>query len=119
MRVTKTKQGRRLKNTEWHNVVIWNQNLVPVIENYVQKGSLLYIEGKLKTRVWEDKNGQKHYQTEVVIENFGGEIKILSPKQGGNQEIRQSKPGGRQEDDLPMDIPEKDLPGEEDEDLPF
>lgn len=115
----RNKAGEKVENTEWHNIVVWNQNLVTIVEKYIEKGSLLFVEGKLKTRNWEDKNGQKHYQTEVVIENFGGEIKILSPKQGGNQEIRPSKPGGREPDGLPTDIPETSLPEDDDSDLPF
>jgi single-strand DNA-binding protein len=117
----KNKSGEKVENTEWHNVVIWNPHLIRVVENYISKGTLVYIEGKLKTRKWDDKNGTTHYNTEIVIENFGGEIKILSPKNEheGNGEVRFPKPGGREEDGISSNIPETELPDDEDNDLPF
>lgn len=84
----KNKAGEKVENTEWHNVVVWNPHLIKIVESYISKGTLIYIEGKIKTRKWEDKNGNAHYNTEIVIENFGGEIKILSSKNEGLKEYK-------------------------------
>jgi single-strand DNA-binding protein len=65
----KNRNGELRENTEWHNIVCW-RNLADVAGNYVKKGSLLYVEGKLTSRSWEDQNGQKHWRTEVVADNF-------------------------------------------------
>ena len=117
------KNGEKVETTEWHNVVVWNPHLIKIVENYITKGALVYIEGKIKTRKWDDKNGTTHYNTEIVIENFGGEIRILSSKNEnraeGNKEYRPHKPGGREPDNISTDIPKTSLPDEEDLDLPF
>ena len=63
----KNKEGAKVDQTEWHHIVLW-RGLAEIAEKYVRKGSLLYIEGKIKTRSWEDKDGQKKYMTEVVCE---------------------------------------------------
>lgn len=63
------KDGRRIEQTEWHNIVMW-RGLADVASKYLQKGKLVYIEGKLRTRSFEDKEGHKKYSTEVVAENF-------------------------------------------------
>ena len=65
----KDKTGQRVKQTEWHNVVIWRK-LAEVAEQYLKKGSLIYLEGKIRTRSWEDKEGNKRYSTEIVADNF-------------------------------------------------
>lgn len=65
----KNRNGELRENTEWHNIVCW-RNLADVAGNYVKKGSLLYVEGKLTSRSWEDQDGQKHWRTEVVADNF-------------------------------------------------
>jgi single-strand DNA-binding protein len=61
--------GQRVTNTEWHNVVLWHQ-LAELAEKYIRKGSQIFVEGKIRTRSWDDKNGQKRYTTEVVAENI-------------------------------------------------
>ena len=65
--------GERRERTEWHNVVIFNENLVKVAEQFLKKGSKIYVEGQLQTRNWEDQSGQKRYTTEVVLQRFRGE----------------------------------------------
>ena len=65
----KDKSGNRVETTEWHNVVAW-RGLAEIIEKYVKKGSQLYIEGKLRTRSWNDKEGNKRYTTEIVADNL-------------------------------------------------
>ena len=72
--------GEKKSKTEWHNIVIFNPNLVKLVKNYVKKGSKLYIEGSLTTRKWTDKNKVDKYSTEVVLQNFGGKIELLDSK---------------------------------------
>lgn len=66
---TFTKDGKKVEQTEWHNIVMW-RGLADIAAKYLQKGKLVYIEGKLRTRSFEDKEGNKRYTTEVVAENF-------------------------------------------------
>jgi single-strand DNA-binding protein len=75
--------GERKERTEWHRVVVFNDRLVDVIEKYVKKGSKLYIEGALQTRKWTDNSGQERYTTEVVLQNFRGELTMLDGRSGG------------------------------------
>ena len=63
------RSGEQRENTEWHNVVAW-RNLADLAENFIRKGTQIYVEGKLQTRSWEDKDGNKRYITEVVADNF-------------------------------------------------
>ena len=69
--------GERQERTEWHNVVIFNENLGRIAEQYLKKGSKVYIEGQLQTRKWQDQSGQDRYTTEVVIQRFRGELALL------------------------------------------
>lgn len=75
--------GERKEKTEWHRVVIFNDNLVKVAENYLRKGSKVYIEGSLQTRKWTDQSGQEKYSTEVVLQKFRGELTMLDGRAGG------------------------------------
>ena len=75
--------GERKEKTEWHRVVIFNENLAKVAEQYLKKGSTVYIEGQLQTRKWTDKDGAEKYSTEVVLQNFRGELTMLGGKPGG------------------------------------
>jgi len=81
----KDKSGERKSKTEWHKVVIFNQHLVDVCENYVKKGSKIYIEGQLQTRNWEDNHGVKKYTTEIVLTKFKGELTLLDSKDKSEQ----------------------------------
>ena len=69
--------GERKEKTEWHSVVIFNENLCRVAEQYLRKGSKVYVEGQLQTRKWQDQSGQDRYSTEVVISRFRGELTLL------------------------------------------
>ena len=69
--------GERREKTEWHNVVIFNDNLAKVAENYLKKGSKVYVEGQLQTRKWQDRDGNDKYTTEVVLQRFRGELTML------------------------------------------
>ena len=75
--------GERKEKTEWHSVVIFNENLGRVAEQYLKKGSKVYIEGQLQTRKWQDQSGQDKYSTEVVLRPFPGEITMLDSRGGG------------------------------------
>src|SRR6195952_2284032 len=74
--------GERKEKTEWHRVVIFNKNLAEVAEKYLRKGSKVYVEGSLQTRKWTDKDGAEKYSTEVVLQNFRGELTMLDTKGG-------------------------------------
>ncbi|KPP87652.1 MAG: single-strand DNA-binding protein [Rhodobacteraceae bacterium HLUCCO07] len=69
--------GERREQTEWHSVVLRGEGLVGVAERYLRKGSKVYIEGQLRTRKWQDQNGQDRYSTEVVVSGFGGSMVML------------------------------------------
>lgn len=75
--------GERKERTEWHSVVIYNENLARVAEQYLRKGSKVYIEGSLQTRKWTDNSGVEKYTTEVVLQRFRGEMTILDGRGGG------------------------------------
>jgi single-strand DNA-binding protein len=75
--------GERKEKTEWHSVVIFNENLGKVAEQYLRKGSKVYIEGQLQTRKWQDQSGQEKYTTEIVLQRFRGELTILDSRAGG------------------------------------
>ncbi len=75
--------GQRQERTEWHNVVIDNDNLVRVAEQYLRKGSKVYIEGQLRTRKWQDRDGNDRYTTEVYVGRFRGELTLLDRREGG------------------------------------
>ena len=75
--------GERKEKTEWHRVVIFNKNLAEVAEKYLRKGSKVYVEGQLQTRKWTDKDGAEKYSTEVVLQNFRGELTMLDGRNGG------------------------------------
>lgn len=79
----KDKSGERQERTQWHKIVVFNQNIVGVVEKYVKKGAKLYIEGQLETRKWE-KDGVPQYTTEVVIKPFRGELTMLDSKGGSS-----------------------------------
>ena len=75
--------GERRERTEWHSVAIFNENLVRLAEQYLRKGSKVYIEGQLETRKWQDQNGQDRYSTEVVLRPFRGEMTFLDGRNDG------------------------------------
>lgn len=75
--------GERKERTEWHRVVIFNENLVKVAKSYLKKGSKIYVEGSLQTRKWTDKDGAEKYSTEVVLQRFRGELTMLDGREGG------------------------------------
>jgi single-strand DNA-binding protein len=81
--------GERKERAEWHKVVIYNEGLVRVAEQYLKKGSKVFVEGQLQTRKWTDQSGVERYSTEVVLQRFRGELVMLgSPGDGGGQAER-------------------------------
>ncbi len=75
--------GEQREKTEWHSVAIFQEGLVRVAEQYLRKGSKVYIEGQLQTRKWQDQSGADRYSTEVVLQGFGGTLVMLDPRGGG------------------------------------
>jgi single-strand DNA-binding protein len=111
--------GQRVTNTEWHNVVLWRQ-LAELAEKYIRKGSQIFVEGKIRTRSWDDRDGQKRYTTEVVADN----VRLLGRREDSNagcgapQQQYASAPaaGGYSQPAPAADVAEQ--PAESD-DLPF
>jgi single-strand DNA-binding protein len=79
----KDKEGNRQERTEWHNVVIFNENLGRVAKSYLKKGSKVYLEGQIQTRKWTDQSGNDKYTTEVVLQRFRGELQLLDSRDSG------------------------------------
>jgi single-strand DNA-binding protein len=79
----KDRDGNRQERTEWHQVVIFNENLGRVAKNYLRKGSKVYLEGQLQTRKWTDQSGNDRYSTEIVLQRFRGELVLLDSRDSG------------------------------------
>ncbi len=79
----KDRDGNRQERTEWHRVVIFNENLGRVAKQYLRKGSKVYLEGQIQTRKWQDQSGQDRYSTEVVLQRFRGELVLLDRRDSG------------------------------------
>ncbi len=102
--------GERKERTEWHRVVIFNENLAKVAEQYLRKGSKVYLEGSLQTRKWTDKDGQERYSTEVVLQRFNGTLVMLDGRgeggSGGRERVGASEaPASFQRDEMDDEIP--------------
>jgi single-strand DNA-binding protein len=94
--------GERREKTDWHNIAIFNENLVRIAEQYLKKGSKVYIEGALQTRKWQDQSGADKYTTEVVLQNFNGTLVLLDRAEGGGGGSRGGGGGGDyNQDDAP------------------
>jgi single-strand DNA-binding protein len=79
----KDRDGNRQERTEWHRVVIFNENLGKVAKSYLKKGSKVYLEGQIQTRKWTDQSGADRYSTEIVLQRFRGELVLLDSRGGG------------------------------------
>jgi single-strand DNA-binding protein len=99
--------GERKEKTEWHRVVIFNKNLADVAEKYLRKGAKVYVEGSLQTRKWTDKDGAEKYSTEIVLQNFRGELTMLDGKGdgGGRSGGASESPASFQRDEMDDEIP--------------
>jgi single-strand DNA-binding protein len=108
--------GERKEKTEWHRVVIFNKNLAEVAEKYLRKGAKVYVEGSLQTRKWSDKDGVEKYSTEIVLQNFRGELTMLDSKgEGGSAMTRQGGGGGNSMGGEPGNFDRSEL----DDEIPF
>ena len=110
--------GERREKTEWHRVVIFSEGLVKIAEQYLRKGSKVYVEGQLETRKWTDQSGQEKYTTEVVLRNFNSTLTMLDGRDGA------SGGGGRTDDQgygapRQMDGPKQDFSQDMDDESPF
>ncbi len=100
--------GERKERTEWHRVVIFNENLAKVAEQYLRKGSKVYLEGQLATRKWTDKDGVEKYTTEVVLNRFRGELVMLDSRnesgaaRSGSGEAPANFDRGDMDDEIPF-----------------
>lgn len=86
--------GERKEKTEWHKVSVFNDNIVKVVENYIKKGSTVYIEGALQTRKWTDKDGFEKYTTEIVVGKFNGQLTMLGGGEGRSDAAEPKSSGG-------------------------
>ena len=112
--------GERKEKTEWHRVAVFGEGLVGVIERYIKKGSKLYIEGKLQTRKWQDRDGNDKYTTEIVLQGPGTTLTMLDSRNsgGGGGDIDQRvSGGGRSRSASAMEGPKQDF--DLDDDIPF
>jgi len=115
--------GERKERTEWHSVAIFNENLAKVAEQYLRKGSKVYIEGQLQTRKWQDQSGADRYSTEVVLQKYRGELTLLDSKGGGGESRSYedegggftSRAGGKRSSDGPRESFNQDM----DDEIPF
>jgi len=112
--------GERKERTEWHRVVIFNDNLVKVAESYLRKGSKVYVEGAIATRKWTDQSGQEKFSTEVVLQKFRGELTMLDGKGEGSGAGEGGYGGGfssgpRQQSSAPRE----DFTADLDDEIPF
>ena len=120
----KDRDGNRQERTEWHRVVIFNENLGKVAKQYLRKGSKVYLEGQIQTRKWTDQSGQDKYSTEVVLQRFRGELVMLDRREGGggggdyaDSFGGSSDFGGAQRQPQAKPVPAFD--GDLDDDVPF
>jgi single-strand DNA-binding protein len=104
--------GQRVENTDWHDIVVW-RGLAEVVEKYVKKGTKVYVEGKLKKRSWQDKEGNTRYTTEVVAD----ELTILSSRNDQAQQSRQAPYSSQGTPDAPSKV--DDIINKDQDDLPF
>tara|TARA_B100001245_G_scaffold233920_1_gene218542 strand:- start:608 stop:1081 length:474 start_codon:yes stop_codon:yes gene_type:complete len=108
------------ENTSWHNIVVFNEGLVDVIEKYIKKGSKIYVEGELSTRKYQDKDGNDKYTTEVVLQGYNSTLTMLDSRNSGSASIEEapntSSLDSKLEDTLDSQVSDsKDL----DDDIPF
>ena len=107
--------GEKKEKTEWHRIVVFNEGLVNVVQQYLKKGAQVYIEGQLTTRKWKDeKLGLDRYSTEVVLQGFNSSFKILSSKNNQIENLQEDK---KEKSSLPND--EKALSNDLDDEIPF
>ena len=105
--------GERQERTNWHNIAIFNENLAQIAEQYLRKGSKVYIEGQLETRKWQDQAGNDRYTTEVVLRNFRGELTLLDGRSENNNSNFSETAS------IDNESPDKVLTNDIDDEIPF
>jgi single-strand DNA-binding protein len=120
----KDRDGNRQERTEWHRVVIFNENLGRVAKSYLRKGSKVYLEGQLQTRKWQDQSGQDKYSTEIVLQRFRGELVLLDSKGGGGGSGEDfgggyDRGGSESGSSRPQSRPQPAFDSDLDDDVPF
>jgi len=114
--------GERKEKTEWHRVVVFNENIVKVCENYLRKGSTVYVEGAIQTRKWTDQSGQEKYSTEIVLQKFRGELTMLGGRGGDAEQGEGGGYGGGNFSSGPRQsssAPREDFSASLDDEIPF
>ncbi len=112
--------GERKERTEWHRVVIFNDGLVKVAEQFLRKGSKIYLEGSIQTRKWQDQSGQEKFSTEIVLQKFRGELTMLDGRGDGAE--REDGPSGGGFSSGPKQRssgPREDFSADLDDEIPF
>lgn len=114
--------GERKEATEWHNIVVFNQNIIPVVESYVKKGTRVSVEGMIKTRKWQDRDGKDRWSTEIVIGRFDGRLSLEGQPSGNGSTQRDEHSYGTQrtkDDPRTQGQPPAGRPSDLDDDIPF
>ena len=110
------------ENTSWHNIVVFNEGLVDVIEKYVKKGSKIYVEGELSTRKYQDKEGNDRYTTEVVLQGYNSTLTMLGGSSSSSSSISQDSVSSSNNENLSQDnfnASQTDVSSNTDDDIPF
>jgi single-strand DNA-binding protein len=117
--------GERREKTEWHRVVIFNEGLCRIVEQYLKKGAKIYLEGQLQTRKWQDKEGQDRYSTEVVLQGFNSQLTMLDSRGGSGGGAALDDPGeefgssGPMRERKPATVGAGGKRGDMDDEIPF
>ena len=111
--------NERKERTEWHRVVIFNEGLSKVVEQYVKKGSRVYLEGQLQTRKWQDQSGQERYTTEIVLQNYSGNLTILDSLTDGPASIQSSSSSQLDQFNQTTSASSEEIADEFDDEIPF
>ena len=97
--------GERKEKTQWHNIVVMNENVAATVEKYVRKGSQVFVEGSIQSRKWADKEGNERHTTEIVIGRFDGRLLLLDKRETGNAAPRAERKAAVPADDIDDEIP--------------
>lgn len=111
--------NERKERTEWHRVVIFNEGLSKVVEQYVKKGSRVYLEGQLQTRKWQDQSGQEKYTTEIVLQNYSGNLTILDSSGESSSSLTSDQTNQINKFNQTSSTPTEEIADEFDDEIPF
>ena len=111
--------NERKERTEWHRIVIFNEGLSKIVEQYVKKGSRVYLEGQLQTRKWQDQSGQERYTTEIVLQNYSGNLTILDSSSDGPASIPSSSSSQLDQFNQTTSASSEEIADEFDDEIPF